>query len=141
MRLLLIFTHRLHQSLCNTYTAITYHTHPYYAHTIKSNVTRVLISFSSGIPSHIQALVSSHPFTLTESALSSPRAAEPGAAALSRSARARSFLQPISFHAALFPFGISRLCGCEAGETEREYSRCFPPPISEEPPVRVSSVD
>lgn len=56
---------------------------------IKSNVTSVSISFSSGMLGHMQALLSS--ITLTESALSSPRAAEPGAAAFSRSARARSF--------------------------------------------------
>lgn len=47
------------------------------------------------LSSHMLALVSS--VTLTESALSSPRAAAPGAAAFSRSARARSFFNRPAF--------------------------------------------
>lgn len=66
---------------------------------IRARVTTVSIG-------HVRASLSS--VTLTQSALSSPRAAEPGDAAFCRSARARSFYKRPGFHAALFPFGISR---------------------------------
>lgn len=64
-------------------------------HTIKSKVTSVSIGFSYCMLIHLHARDSS--VTLTESALSSPRAAAPGAAALSRSARARSFFNRPAF--------------------------------------------
>lgn len=58
--------------------------------------TCVSISFLSGIPtSHMQVLFSF--ITLTESALSSLRAAEPGAAAFCRVARVRSFYNRPAF--------------------------------------------
>lgn len=88
---------------------------------------------------HTRALPSS--ITLTESALSSPRAAEPGAAAFCRSARARSFYNRPAFSRRFVPVqhSVSRRYGSEARERETDVES--PPLMTGEPPVRVSSVN
>lgn len=87
---------------------------------IKGTVTSASMSLSSGILGRMRAPVSS--VTLTESALSSPRAAEPGAAAFSRSARARSFYD----RPALTPL-CSRLAYPVATARRQERDRKSPP--------------
>lgn len=116
--MLLVFYALAPQKLQQPIHLISETSNLYRVYIVQSSATSVWIRFSSGILSHTQTLVS--PITLTESALSSPRAAEPGAAAFSRSARARSFFNCPAFQAALFPFSISSSYGSEARERQRE---------------------